>query len=244
MRLDKYLADAGVGTRSEVKKYIKNKCITVDGVSAEKPEQKVEPGEHVVCFKGIPVEYEEFSYYLFHKPAGCVTARQDKRDQTVMDYFPANAGKNLSPVGRLDKDTEGLLLVTNDGELNHHLMSPAHHVEKTYYAVLDTEIPQEAVTLFANGVDIGDDKPTLPAKLTILSPSQPFDEAYTGIGGGHATLTISEGRFHQVKRMFAALGCTVVYLKRLSIGAMELGDVPRGTFRKLTTEEIERLRQL
>ncbi|MCM1282345.1 MAG: rRNA pseudouridine synthase [Muribaculaceae bacterium] len=241
LRLDKFLADAGLGTRSEVKKYIKDKSVTVDGVPALQPQQKIDPGQAQVCFRGKPVIYEEFSYYLFHKPAGAVTARRDKRT-TVMDFFPEEKREKLSPVGRLDKDTEGLLLLTDDGALLHHLTSPAHHVEKTYYVILDSAVSGEAVECFARGVEIGDERPTRPARLEILSEEEPFDPAFAGKGGAHAKLTISEGRYHQVKRMFAAIGCEVLYLKRLSLGGLALGNLKRGEYRRLTDAELQLLR--
>jgi 16S rRNA pseudouridine516 synthase len=146
-----------------------------------------------------------------------------------MDYFPAAMRDRFSPVGRLDRDTEGLLLITDDGALNHRLTSPAHHVEKTYFARLDVPVPREAVELFASGVDIGDQKPTLPAQLTLLPDER------------EAELTIQEGRFHQVRRMFETVGCTVIYLKRLSMGSITLGDLPRGEYRKLSPEELAQL---
>jgi 16S rRNA pseudouridine516 synthase len=226
MRLDKFLADAGCGTRSEMKKMIKSGRITVNGAVSGRPEQKVEPSADVVCVDGEAVVYEEFSYYLFHKPSGCVTAKKDASLPTVMDYFPAPLREKYSPVGRLDRDTEGLLLITNDGALNHRLMSPKYHVDKTYFARLDAPVPTEAAALFAAGVDIGDDKPTLPAQLTILPDRT------------EAELTIHEGRYHQVKRMFETVGCTVIYLKRLSMGGLTLGDLPRGEYRKLSPEEV------
>ena len=231
MRIDKYLADCGIGTRSEVKKYIKAKQITVNGEVVSKPEQKIDENNDVVCFKGEPISYEKYVYYLFHKPAGCVTAKQDNVHKTVMEYFPEEIhAKDIAPVGRLDLDTEGLLLFTNDGLLTHHLLSPTHHIPKTYYAVLDKEVPESAVELFKNGVDIGDDKLTLPAELVILSAKE-------------VELTIHEGRFHQVKRMFEAVGCTVTYLKRLSMGSLTLGDIEKGEYRKLTEEEVEILQK-
>ena len=229
MRIDKYLADCGIGTRSEVKKYIKAKQITINGEIVAKPEQKIDENSDVICFKGQSIAYEKYVYYLFHKPAGCVTAKQDNVHKTVMEYFPEEIrAKDISPVGRLDLDTEGLLLFTNDGPLTHHLLSPTHHIPKTYYAILDKEVPESAVELFKVGVDIGDDKPTLPAELVILS-------------GKEAKLTIHEGRFHQVKRMFEAVGCTVTYLKRLSMGSLTLGDLGIGEYRKLTDKEVENL---
>lgn len=235
LRIDKYLADCGIGTRSEVKKYIKAKQITVNGEVVVKPEQKIDENADVICFKGQPITYEKYVYYLLHKPAGCVTAKQDNVHKTVMEYFPDEIRtKDIAPVGRLDLDTEGLLLFTNDGPLTHHLLSPTHHIPKTYYAVLNKEVPEMAVELFKNGVDIGDDKPTLPAELTIL----PVSTYENGEDVYSAELTISEGRFHQVKRMFEAVGCTVTYLKRLSMGSLTLGNLEKGEYKKLTEEEI------
>lgn len=240
MRIDKYLADCGIGTRSEVKKYIKAKQITVNGTVALKPETKIDENTDVIYFKGQKVTYEKYVYYLFHKPAGCVTAKQDNVHQTVMDYFPEDIrAKNIAPVGRLDLDTEGLLLLTNDGPLTHHLLSPAHHIPKTYYAILDKEVPVAAVGQFLEGVDIGDDNPTLPAELVIKPVIE--DEADKKIYS--AELTIREGRFHQVKRMFEAVGCTVTYLKRLSMGSLVLDELSKGDYRKLLPEEVEGLQK-
>ena len=240
IRIDKYLADCGIGTRSEVKKYIKAKQITVNGEAIAKPEQKIDENVDKVFFKGQQITYEKFVYYLLHKPAGCVTAKQDNVHKTVMECFPEEVrAKDIAPVGRLDLDTEGLLLFTNDGPLTHHLLSPTHHIPKTYYAVLDKEVPESAIELFKTGVDIGDDKPTLPAELIIIPTVVKEDENATY----SAELTIHEGRFHQVKRMFDAVGCTVTYLKRLSMGSLVLGDLKIGEYRKLTEEEIIELQK-
>ena len=239
IRLDKFLADAGYGTRSEVKKQLKSGIVSMNGTVCKKPEEKIDPARDVVTVSGKEVVYEAFSYYLFYKPAGCVTAKSDALHKTVMDYFPEIVRKSCSPVGRLDKDTEGLLLITNDGELNHHLMSPVHHVKKTYYAVLDGEVPVSAIQQFAEGVDIGDDKKTLPAELEIL-PKQMQDTANPVY---HANLTISEGRFHQVKRMFETVGCHVVHLKRLSLGNLSLGELNPGEYRRLSEAEVVDLRK-
>lgn len=240
IRIDKYLADCGIGTRSEVKKYIKAKQITVNGEAIAKPEQKIDENVDQVFYKGQQINYEKYVYYLLHKPAGCVTAKQDNVHETVMEYFPEEIrAKDIAPVGRLDLDTEGLLLFTNDGPLTHHLLSPTHHIPKTYYAVLDKKVPESAIELFKTGVDIGDDKPTLPAELIILPTVVKEDENATY----SAELTIHEGRFHQVKRMFEAVGCTVTYLKRLSMGSLVLGDLKIGEYRKLTEEEIIELQK-
>ena len=240
LRIDKYLADCGIGTRSEVKKYIKAKQISVNGKLVVKPEQKIDENVDIICFNGQQIIYEKFVYYLLHKPAGCVTAKQDNVHKTVMECFPEEVrAKDIAPVGRLDLDTEGLLLFTNDGPLTHHLLSPTHHIPKTYYAVLDKKVPESAIELFKTGVDIGDDKPTLPAELIILPTVVKEDENATY----SAELTIHEGRFHQVKRMFEAVGCTVTYLKRLSMGSLVLGDLKIGEYRKLTEEEIIELQK-
>ena len=238
MRIDKYLADCGIGTRSEVKKYIKAKQITVNGAVVGKPEQKIDENIDEVCLKGQPIAYEKYVYYLLHKPAGCVTAKQDNVHKTVMEYFPDEiCAKDIAPVGRLDLDTEGLLLFTNDGPLTHHLLSPTHHIPKTYYAILDKEVPESAIVLFKEGIDIGDEKLTLPAELVIL----PEDVDSDGNKVYSAELTIHEGRFHQVKRMFEAVGCTVTYLKRLSMGSLTLGDLQLGEIRKLDEGEVKNL---
>ena len=239
IRLDKFLADAGYGTRSEVKKQLKSGIVSMNGTVCKKPEEKIDPARDVVTVSGKEVVYEAFSYYLFYKPAGCVTAKSDALHKTVMDYFPEIVRKSCSPVGRLDKDTEGLLLITNDGELNHHLMSPVHHVKKTYYAVLDREVPVSAIHQFAEGVDIGDEKKTIPADLEILPKQMQNTEKPVY----HANLTISEGRFHQVKRMFETVGCHVVYLKRMSLGNLSLGELKPGEYRRLSEAEVVDLRK-
>lgn len=240
LRIDKYLADCGIGTRSEVTKYIKAKQITVNEQVISKPDVKVDENIDRICFMGKEILYEKYVYYLLHKPAGCVTAKQDNVHKTVMKYFPEEIlAKDIAPVGRLDLDTEGLLLFTNDGPLTHHLLSPTHHIPKTYYAILDKEVPKSAVLQFEEGIDIGDEKNTLPAELNILPEEIDCD----GNTIYSAELTIHEGRFHQVKRMFEAVGCTVTYLKRLSMGSLTLGDLPKGEYRKLTEEEIIELQK-
>ncbi|MBQ1680762.1 MAG: rRNA pseudouridine synthase [Agathobacter sp.] len=230
MRLDKYLCDMQMGTRSELKKIIRSGRVTVNQEHVKDPGTNVTETD-LIEFDGKPVRYEKNMTYLFHKPGDCVTAKKDSMHKTVMDYFPPEL-QILNPVGRLDFDTEGLLFLTTDGELLHHLISPSHRVEKTYYAILDTAVPPEAVSAFADGIDIGDDTPTLPARLEIVSDSKPYA----------ANLTICEGRFHQVKRMFAAIGCKVTYLKRIREGAFTLEQLKRGEYRKLTEEEIALLK--
>jgi 16S rRNA pseudouridine516 synthase len=227
IRLDKFLADAGTGTRSEVKNLIRKGLVKVNDLPALKPELKLDPETDQVEVNGQPVQLRGMVYYLLHKPAGYVSAVKDNLFPTVMELVPK--GDDLFPVGRLDKDTEGLLLITNDGNLAHRLLSPRRHVDKSYLAVLDKPATQEDISLFAAGVNIGDDEPTLPAALELLPDN-------------NARLTIHEGRFHQVKRMFHAVGKEVLYLKRLSMGPIRLSDdLPKGSWRELSSQEIDAL---
>ena len=233
MRLDKFLTEMGLGTRTEVKKILKTKQVTVNGEIVTKPETKVEPQTDQICYKGEVITYCEYEYYLFHKPAGCVTATEDNLHKTVMDYLTDTVRSDLFPVGRLDIDTEGLLLITNNGALAHDLLSPSKHVAKTYYAVIEGMVTEEDVNLFKKGVDIGEEKLTKPAKLRVLE-SKPTSKI---------ELTITEGKFHQVKRMFEAVGKKVLYLKRISMGPLQLpDDLKPGEYRPLTAQEIVALK--
>lgn len=237
VRLDKFLADTGAGTRSEVKKMIQKGNVSINGVIVKKPEQKVDAENDQIMLNGeLLGSLSEFEYYLLHKPAGCVSATEDRIDETVMKYVPSSR-KGLFPVGRLDKDTEGLLLITNDGVLAHELLSPKKHVEKTYYAKVEGIVTEEDVEAMKNGVDIGEEKPTLPAKLVIQS----VDEAS---GLSEIFLTICEGKFHQVKRMMEAVGKKVIYLKRLSMGPLHLPkNLEKGECRPLTEDEVALLKK-
>ena len=230
-RLDKYLADAGVGTRSEVKNVIRKGRVTVGGAKVTKPEIKVS-GDEPVCLDGNPVKKApEHVYYMMYKPAGVITATEDMREKTVMDLLPpdlpgltAARRAKLFPVGRLDKDTEGLLLVTDDGALAHALLSPAKHVEKEYYAEIEGNLYEDAEERFREGLDIGDEKMTLPAGLIRVSDTQ-------------IRVILHEGRFHQVKRMVEACGARVTYLKRLRMGALVLpADLAKGGWREVPQE--------
>lgn len=232
IRLDKYLADMGVGTRSEVKNFIRRGMVTVDGAAASRPEQKIQPERQTVMVNGSQVCYVEFEYYMLNKPAGVVSAVTDTREKTVLDLLTDKKRKDLFPVGRLDKDTEGLLLITNDGELSHRLLSPSKHVDKTYFARIQGRATADDIRAFSEGIDIGDEKPALPAVLKILKTGDTSE----------VEVTIQEGRFHQVKRMFEAVGKKVIYLKRLSMGSVVLDEtLPPGGYRELTKEELERL---
>lgn len=232
IRLDKYLADMGCGTRSQVKREIAGGSVMVNGAPARRPEDKIDTEKDSVVFRGSPLGYTEYEYFMLNKPAGVVSATEDRTERTVLDLIDARQRKDLFPVGRLDKDTEGLLLVTNDGGMAHRLLSPKKHVDKVYYAKVAGRITEEHVRLFAEGVDIGDEKPTLPAELTVLSSGEISE----------IELVIWEGRFHQVKRMFQAAGGEVIYLKRLRMGSLVLDrELQPGEYRKLTEEEVRAL---
>ena len=233
MRLDKYLCETGFGTRSQVKDLLKKGQVMVNGEVVKKPELKInETTDQILC-QGKKASYQKNIYLMLHKPAGVVSATEDNREKTVLDLVRPEDRKNgLFPVGRLDKDTEGLLLLTDDGELAHRLLSPKKHVDKTYYAKIDGQVTEDHVKQFREGLDIGDEKKTLPAVLTILL-SGPVSEI---------EVTIHEGRFHQIKRMFEAVGCKVTYLKRLSMGSLVLDEtLPPEEYRPLTEAELEGL---
>lgn len=230
MRLDKFLATMGCGTRSEVKKLLKAAEITVNGTPEKRPEQKVDPEKDEVCCQGRRLCYTPFVCLMFFKPAGCITAVSDRTQKTVMDFITHDRKGELFPVGRLDIDTEGLLLLMNDGELAHRMLSPRHHVKKTYFARVRGVVTEEDAAAFEAGVDIGEKRLTMPAKLNILKTTQDSSEV---------ELMISEGKFHQVKRMFAARGKQVEYLKRISMGGIALDEgLKPGQWRELTEEEI------
>lgn len=237
IRADKYLADMGAGTRSEVKEYIKKGRVTVNGAVIKAPDCKIHTDKDAVCFDGVPVSYAEYEYFLLNKPAGVVSATEDKRDTTVLELIEEKNRKDLFPVGRLDKDTEGLLLITNDGLLAHELLSPKKHVDKVYYAKVDGVVTKSHVEEFGKGLAVDDSFRAMPANLVILS----VDDKK---GTSEIELTIHEGRFHQVKRMFEACGMRVTYLKRLRMGALLLDTTLKsGEYRMLTEDEIQRLKE-
>lgn len=232
MRLDKFLSDCNLGTRSQIKKEIKSGIITVNGDRALKPEQQIDETKDRICYGGKPCIYEKYVYYMLHKPAGVVSATRDRKERTVLELLKDEGRDDLFPVGRLDKDTEGLLLITNDGALAHKLLSPASHVEKEYECHLARAMDEGQRARLEQGVDIGDRTLTLPAAVRILEEKK-------------ITLSITEGRFHQVKRMLHAVGNEVVYLKRFRMGQIWLDDdLPKGCYRRLTKEETDLCRCL
>ena len=230
MRLDKFLCDTAGVTRTEAKNAVKKGQIAVNGQVQKAADFKVKENTDTVTFQGKPLSYAAFHYYILHKPAGVITATEDKKESTVMDILREEKVKNLFPVGRLDKDTEGLLLITDDGELAHNLLSPKKHVDKEYLVKVRDSISEDDCRKLSEGVDIGDEKPTAPAKVERVAEKE-------------ILLTIREGRFHQVKRMLQAVGNEVLYLKRLSMGSLRLPkDLEKGAYRPLSEEEIYKIK--
>lgn len=231
MRLDKYLTTLGYGSRSQVKELVKKGKIKVNNQVVKKPEFHIDENNDTVSFDELILEFHRFHYYMINKPAGVLTAVSDFQCKTVLDIMDVIPKKGLFPVGRLDKDTEGLLLITNDGELSHLLLSPGRHVDKKYYVEVDGEIKEEYIDLFLEGFDIGLKNNTKPAKLEIINQNKAY-------------ITITEGKYHQVKRMFKHFGLNVIYLKRIEMGSLVLdNDLAPGEYRPLTDEEIKLLEQ-
>ncbi len=229
MRLDKFLAEMNIGTRSQVKKLVRQGLVTVNGAVEKDPDRKIDENADIVTYKGEILKYVQFVYYMLNKPQGVVSATVDNTAETVVALIKENTHDDLFPVGRLDKDTEGLLLLTNDGQLAHDLLSPRKHVDKTYFAEIEKPLSEEDLKALETGVDIGEDKLTLPAKVQVLSEKS-------------VHLTICEGKFHQVKRMLQAVDNQVLFLKRVSFGPLKLdeGLIP-GAYRELTSEEVSAL---
>ena len=230
IRLDKWLADAGVGTRSQVKEYLKKGRVRVNGEPVKKPETRISEETDEVSFDGEILSRPGLAWYMFHKPAGCITAARNGRTETVMDYFAEAPEKGLAPVGRLDKDTTGLLLLTDDGTFAHKVISPKSHVSKLYEAVVDGTPCEADFAAFREGIGLRDGTQCLPAELIDL-------------GGGRVQVEVFEGKYHQVKRMLGSRQMSVLQLKRLRIGGLWLdGSLAEGEYRRLTPEEIEKVR--
>ena len=225
-RLDKFLCDSGAGTRSQVKAILKAGRVAVDGKVEKDNSRKIDPAAQVVTLDGEVLGGKRRIVAMLNKPAGCVTATEDANDRTVMELLPAELRKmDLKPIGRLDKATEGLLLFTNDGDLLHRLISPKKEVPKIYYARHEGTATEEDVAAFAEGLTLRDGLNCLPARLEPLGP-------------GESLITVCEGKYHQVRRMMASRNMTVTYLERRKEGEIGLGDLPRGSVRELTEEEI------
>ncbi|KGL39680.1 rRNA pseudouridine synthase [Listeria sp. SHR_NRA_18] len=234
MRLDKLLANSGFGSRTEVKHLLKNGAVTVNDVRQKEAKFQVDVVQDSVEVYGEAVVYEEFTYLMMNKPPGVVSATEDNWDQTVIDLLEERDRlKKLFPVGRLDKDTEGLLLISNNGVLAHNLLSPKKHVDKTYFAKIEGVVTEADIAIFMDGVTISDNYTCKPAELVILQVENGFSDV---------EVTIQEGKFHQVKRMFEAVDKQVVYLKRLRMGALHLDEtLALGEYRPLTLDELAAL---
>ncbi|KRL63456.1 pseudouridine synthase [Lactobacillus psittaci] len=232
MRIDKYLANMNVGSRKEVHDLIKAKKVTINGKIIGQAKAQVADSD-VVKVNGEQIIYQKYHYFMLNKPAGVITATEDLKQKTVLDLLDSkDLYQNLSPVGRLDKDTTGLLLITNDGQLNHDLLSPKKHVDKTYWVELDSEVTPKVEAAFARGVTLVDGSELAPAKLLIKSENQKQCE-----------ITIHEGKFHQIKRMFGLFDLGVVKLKRLSMGKLILDpNLAPGHYRELTKSELNSLK--
>lgn len=225
-RLDKVLGHMAIGTRKEVKDIIKEGRVRVDGQVVTNHGVQVDPDSQSIMVDGTALSFQQHFYVMLHKPAGVITATEDPRKKTVMDVLPPELVRpDLFPVGRLDKDTEGLLIFTTDGELCHRLLSPKWHVDKVYFARVERPLEPADIAAFSSGITLEDGYECMPGRLEI-------------VGEYEACLTIQEGKYHQVKRMFGARGKTVVYLKRLRMGPVDLADLPLAEARPLTEEEV------
>lgn len=236
-RLDKVLSNLGAGSRKEVKILVKKGLVKVDSLPVKDSGMQVDPEKAVIEVDGKIISYKKYIYLLMNKPAGVVSATFDNYDETVIDLLDdEHKVFEPFPVGRLDKDTVGLLIITNDGELNHRLISPKWHVDKVYYAEINKPVTEEDVRRFKEGIVLDDGYQCMSAKLEILMADE---------NGSQVKITIQEGKFHQVKRMFKSVGKEVVYLKRISFGPIRLDEqLPEGGYRELRGEEMELLREI
>lgn len=234
-RLDKFLCDSLNITRKEAKEAVKKGKVTINGEVVKKPECKLDAHDDQVEFEHQPVIFEQFHYLMLYKPQGVVSATKDNHDKTVIDLIHEDFKDKLFPVGRLDKDTEGLLLLTDDGMLAHELLSPKKHVDKVYFAKVAGRFTEEEIKRFREGLDIGNGEKAKEAFLEILKAGEDQSEVL---------ITITEGKFHQVKRMAKAVGSEVLYLKRLSMGPLKLDEeLEIGTYRRLSEEELHKLKE-
>ncbi len=231
MRLDKFLCEMNLGTRSQVKDYVRQGHVTVNGLPEKAAERKIDITHDLVCFQGRLLSYRQYVYYMLNKPMGVVSATRDNHTETVVDLLGTGHRADIFPVGRLDKDTEGFLLLTNDGELAHRLLAPGRHVDKVYQVKVAHPLSSQDVACLEQGVDIGEEAYTLPARVEVVDRDQ-------------ILLTIQEGRFHQVKRMLQAVDNKVMALKRVSFGGLVLDPgLEPGACRELTPGEVELLQK-
>ncbi len=232
LRIDKYLTDMGTGSRSQIKEHIKKGLVTINGRIVKSAKEKADTQCDNVTFNGELIEYVEYEYYVINKPSGVISATEDPHTPTVVDLIKG-AKNGIFPVGRLDKDTEGLLLITDDGMLAHNLLSPKKHVDKKYYAEVTGTLTSEHIKMVSAGLQVDKNFKALPALLEIIDSNDDVSKCY---------ITLHEGKFHQIKRMMEALGCQVTYLKRLSMGALELPEnLSPGEYYKLSAADIKNL---
>lgn len=234
MRLDKFLCEMNVGTRSQVKSYIRQGLVRVNDAAADRADRKIDEVQDRITFRGNLLHYRRFVYYMLHKPKGTLSATTDNTAPTVVSLLGEDRREDIFPVGRLDKDTTGLLLLTNDGELAHGLLSPKRRVDKVYLVTTACPLSREDIARLEQGVDIGEAKPTLPSHVEVCGEDPE---------GSQILLTIHEGKFHQVKRMLQAVNNEVLELKRVSFGGLQLGEeLAPGKYRELTEEELRLLK--
>lgn len=244
------MAESNIDTRKKLRTYILDGKVTVNGIVCMEPTYEVKEDSDIILYQGNVVTHQGKKYYMFHKPTGCITARQDEEHQTVMEYFPEEIKRGIFPVGRLDKDTEGLLLFTNDGEFDYQLMNPIHHVEKTYFFWALGELTEKKIEQFEAGFLLENEVYVKPARLTMLKSgiyeqfedeikltrNAAFQTEHKRVVCG--TISLTEGKKHQVKRMLKQMGCYVIYLKRISIGNLSLDETLKpGEYRELTEVE-------
>ncbi|MDD6667200.1 MAG: pseudouridine synthase [Lachnospiraceae bacterium] len=240
MRLDKFLSDMNLDSRSNLKKAIRKGNVTVDGQMVRDPGMAVLDGAKVAYY-GKLVRYEAFQYYMLNKPAGVLSATSDRHQKTVMDLLPGERRTDLFPVGRLDKDTTGLLLITNDGDMAHRLLAPKSHVDKVYEALILGRVGSREIEAFQGGLIVDETFTAAPAGLEVISHPLSVDQTDRTL----VRITIHEGKFHQIKRMFETVGMEVLTLKRLSMGSLILDpELPEGECRRLTEEELDTLENL
>ena len=256
MRLDKFLSDMNQGTRKELKEKIKKGSVTVNGHTCSDPGQQVAETDQII-FDGKRITYYRYEYYMMNKPWGIITATEDRRQKTVMDLLGDDRRKDLFPVGRLDKDTVGLLILTNDGQLSHRLLSPKKHIDKEYYARIAGKITEKEIAAFKKGIYIEENFTALPAELELISYRQEAVESdfaclkksgapQTGLQDGVSEIrvTVREGKFHQIKKMFHACGKEVIYLKRIRMGHLTLDEnLKEGEYRRLEEKELSLLQK-
>ena len=233
-RIDKIIASQGQYSRSEVKKLVKSGRVTLDGRVLKSSDEKADPNVNIIAIDGKAVNYKKHIYIMLNKPQGVVSATDDRDHPTVIDLVPKELRRDgLFPAGRLDADTVGFVLITDDGDFAHEILSPKNHIMKTYHAVLQRDLTQEDIASFKNGIELKDGTLCLEAEVTALDSPQPM-----------AQVKICEGKYHQVKRMFAALGNKVLYLKRVKMGGLPLDDtLEEGQCREITAEELELIKQ-